>query len=197
MTYFYGPKDLCWYYDEEGNTHWTEFGQKAYFDKRNTMMIGDYEGTGDFNSGSLQINNTTWSMDAFNPDSNGERFNYKYWRSYLAASAGAIEDDWREHVGFSTIEDYMKSGDYVIAPATTFTLASRDGEFKTTWAAVTDVIVKYSWRALYAKDDEQFDKLVSEMITEAKSYGYDECITWSLEQAAIRHQLEEEARNLD
>ncbi len=197
MTYFYGPKDLCWYYDEDRNTHWTEFGQKAYFDKRNTMMIGDYEGTGDFNSGSLQINNTTWSMDAFNPDSNGERFNYKYWRSYLAASAGAIEDDWREHVGFSTIEDYMKSGDYVIAPATTFTLASRDGEFKTTWAAVTDVIVKYSWRALYAKDDAQFDQLVSEMIAEAKSYGYDECITWSLEQAAIRHQLEQEARNLD
>lgn len=197
MTYHYGPKDLCWYYDEDGNTHWTEFGQKAYFDKRNTMMIGDYEGTGDFNSGCLQINNTTWSFDAFNPDSNGERFNYKYWRSYLATSAGPIEDDWREHVGFSTIEDYMKSGNYVVAPATTFTLASREGEFKTTWAAVTDVIVKYSWRALYAKDDAQFDQLVSEMIAEAKSYGYDQCIDWSLEQANLRHQLEEEVRNLD
>lgn len=194
MTYFYGPKDLCWYYDDDGNTHWTDFGQQAYFNKRNTQMIGDYEGTGDFNSGSLQINNTTWSMDAFNPDSNGERFNYKYWRSYLASTAGAIEDDWRAHVGYSTIEDYMKSTDYKIAPATTFVLASKDGEFKTTWSAVTDVITTYSWKALYATTDAEYERLVSEMIAQAKAYGYDECVTWSMEQAAIRHAAEEAVR---
>ncbi len=197
MTYFYGPKDLCWYYDEEGNTHWTDFGQTAYFNKRNTQMIGDFEGTGDFNSGSLQINNTTWSMDAFNPDSNGERFNYKYWRSYLASSAGAIEDDWRAHVGFNTIEDYMKSTNYKVAPSTTFTLAAKEGEFKTTWTAVTDVITTYSWRAIFAKNDAEFDQIVSDMIAQAKAYGYDKCVEWSLEQAAIRHQREEEVRAQD
>lgn len=194
MTYFYGPEELCWYYDDDGNTCWTEFGQTAYFNKRNTQMIGDYEGTGDFNSGSLQINNTTWSLDAFNPDSNGERFNYKYWRSYLASSAGDIEDDWREHVGYTTIEDYMKSTNYKIAPATTFSLAAREGEFKTTWSAVTDVIVTYSWRAIYAKTDAEYEQIVSEMIAQAKAYGYDECVTWSQEQAAIRHTLEEAVR---
>ncbi len=194
MTYFYGPKDLCWYYDEDGNTHWTEFGQKAYFNKRNTQLIGEFEGTGDFNSGSLQINNTTWSMDAFNPDSNGERFNYKYWRSYLATSAGEIEDDWRSHVGYSTIEDYMKSTNYKIAPSTTFVLASKEGEFKTTWSAVTEVITTYSWKALYATSDAEYERLVNEMIAQAKAYGYDECVQWSLEQAAIRHALEEAVR---
>lgn len=197
MTYFYGPKDLCWYYDDDGNTCWTEFGQKAYFDKRNTQMIGDYEGTGDFNSGSLQINNTTWSIDAFNPDSNGERFNYKYWRSYLATSSGELEDDWRAFVGYSTVEDYMKSTNYKVAPATTFTLASREGELKTTWQAVTDVITTYSWKAIYAKNDAEYDKIVAEMIQKANDYGYDTCVEWSREQSAIRKGLEDEVRNLD
>ena len=55
MTFWYGPKDLCWYYDDEGYIHWTDFGKTVYFD-RDTQMIGEYEGTGDFNSGSFQAN---------------------------------------------------------------------------------------------------------------------------------------------
>lgn len=194
MTYFYGPKDLCWTYDDQGYIQWTEFGQAAYFDKKNTQMIGDYEGTGDFNSGSLQINNTTWSQDAVNPDSAGERFNYKYWKSYQAAAAGAIEQDWRDYFGVTSIEEYMKKGNYTVAPATTFSQAAKEGEFLTTWKAVTEVITTYSWRAIYAQTDAEFQQIVNEMIAQAKAYGYDECVTWSVEQAAIRHALEEEVR---
>lgn len=198
MTYFYGPEGLCWYYDENGYINWTEFGEEAYFNKKNTQMIGDYEGTGDFNSGSLQINNTTWSLDAINPDSRaGERFNYKYWKSYQAAAAGEIEQDWRNHFGVTSIEEYMKNGDYVVAPATTFSIASKEGEFLTTWKAVTDVITTYSWKAIYASTDAEFEQYVNEMISLAKSYGYDECVSWSVEQAAIRRALEEEVRALN
>ena len=193
MTYFYGPKDLCWYYDEEGYTHWTEFGEQVYF-ARDTLMTGDYEGTGDFNSGCLQVNNTTWSLDAVNPDSNGERFNYLYWKSYQSAASCDIEQDWRDYFGVTSVEEYMESTNYVVAPATTFTAASRSDEFKTTWSAVTDIIVTYSWRAIYASSDAEFTYIVNQMIQQAKAYGYEECVEWSVEQANIRHALEEEVR---
>lgn len=185
MTYFYGPKDLCWYYDDQGYTHWTDFGQKVYFD-RSTQMIGDYEGTGDFNSGSLQVNNTTWSIDATNTDSVGERFNYLFWKSYQAAASCDIEQDWRDHFNVSSVEEYMETTKYTICDE--FSFPPKTDEFKTTWSGVTDIIVTYSWRALYANTQEEFDTIVAEMIQQANAYGYQDCVQWSVEQAAQRYQ---------
>ena len=196
MTYNYGPQGLCWDYDEEGYAYLTEFGELCRGDRK-TQMIGDYEGCGDFNSGCIQINNTTWSVNAVNPDSTvGERFSYDHWKSTQTAEVTEIEQDWRDFTGSSSVQDYMEKQDYAVAVATTFSLAAKDGDFKTTWSAVTDVITTYSWKAIYAASDEEFDQIVSEMITMAESYGYDECVQWSIEQANIRHELEEEIRNL-
>ncbi|MDE5859273.1 MAG: extracellular solute-binding protein, partial [Oscillospiraceae bacterium] len=58
MTYWWGPKDLCWYYDDEGLTHFTELGELAYKDRKGTMMPDEWGG-GSFNDGTFQANNTT------------------------------------------------------------------------------------------------------------------------------------------
>ncbi len=187
MTYYYGPKDLCWYYDDEGYTHWTDFGKQVYFD-RSTQMTGDYEGTGEFNSGCLQINNNTWSLDAVNPDSNNERFNYQYWRSYLGEAGCETERDWRDRFGVETIEEYMEKTNYSVCKS--FTFDSRSDEFKTTWSAVTDIIVTYSWKAIYAGSDAEFTYIVNQMIQQAKAYGYEQCVQWGVEQAEARFALE-------
>lgn len=190
MTFWYGPKDLCWYYDDEGYIHWTDFGQTVYFDRK-TQMIGEYEGTGDFNSGCLQANLTTWSMNATNMDSAaGERYNYEYWKSYQSGASCPIEQDWRDVTGVSSIQEYMNNHKYSLSPATTFTLASKSDDFKTSWKGVTDIIKSFSWRAIYAKSDTAFDNIVAQMISQAKGYGYDDCVEWTREQANIRHALE-------
>lgn len=193
MTYNYGPKDLCWYYDEDGYTHFTEFGKKAVLDRK-TQMTGDYKGTGSFGDGCFQHNNTTWSIDAVNPDSNGEKYNWETWKSTQEASPFEIEQDWREHFGVSSVQEYMESRPYKVAPATTFALEKKSDEFKTIWESVTDIIVTYSWKAMYANSDADFDKIVAEMIEQAEGYGYADCVKWSEGQAAIRHQLEEAVR---
>lgn len=72
MTMQYGPKGLCWDYDEDGYTVFTELGRQCRADE-NTVMNNGFKGT--FDDGNLQINNTTWSIDAENPDSNGESYN--------------------------------------------------------------------------------------------------------------------------
>lgn len=187
MTYFYGPEELCWYYDEDGYTHWTEFGEQVYF-KRDTQMIGEYEGTGDFNSGCLQVNNTTWSMDAVNPDSNGERYNYLYWKSYQTEAACDVEQDWRDHFGVSSVEEYMETTDYAVCR--NYSFSSKDDDFKTIWSGVTDIIVTYSWRAIYANSDAEFESIVAEMIEQANAYGYEQCVEWSVAEAQARWALE-------
>jgi multiple sugar transport system substrate-binding protein/putative aldouronate transport system substrate-binding protein len=193
MTYQYGPQELCWYYDEDGYTHFTDFGKTVALD-RTTAMSSDWGG-GTFNDGCLQINNTTWSLDAVNPDSAaGERFNYEFWKSYQTDAANETEQDWRDYYGVSSVQEYMEKQNYVVAPSTTYTEAAKSDDFKTTWSAVTEAIITYSWRAIYANSDEEYDQIVAEMIEQANSYGYEECLEWSLEQAATRHALEEEVR---
>lgn len=189
MTYNYGPQGLCWDYDEDGHPYFTEFGKQAYFDKE-TEMIGDYEGCGTFNDGTFQFNNTTWTINADNLDSNGEKYNYEYWTSYQLPAQNDIEQDWRDYTGASNAQEYLNNRAYKVAPGTAYQEAKIEGELKTTWEAVTDVIVTYSWRAIYAEDDAAYDAIVAEMIEQANAYGYDACMDWSNAQAEIRHQCE-------
>lgn len=50
MTLQYGPKGLCWDYDDQGNTIFTEFGRKCRADENITMGNG-YKGS--FHDGCL------------------------------------------------------------------------------------------------------------------------------------------------
>ena len=193
MTYLYGPKDLCWYYDDDGYTQFTEFGKKVAID-RQAPMEGEYEGLGTFNDGCLQINNTTWSNNAINPDSNGETYNREFWKSQQEDAACDIEQDWRDYFDVSSLHEYFESVEYVVSPATSFTEAKKDSDLDTKWESVKGTIVKYSWRAIFAKTDAEFDQLVKEMISEAKGYGYKDCVEWAKEQSKIRFELEEEVR---
>lgn len=195
MVYNYGPQGLCWDYDEEGYAYLTDFGKQCRAD-RSTLMTGEYEGTGDFNSGCFQVNNTTWSIDAVNPDSPvGETFNYETWRSYLLSDPTEIEQDWRTYTGSETIQEYMEKTNYSLAVDGGYVMSSKTGDFKTTWSAVTDVITTYSWRAIYANSESEFYYIVSQMVSQAKAYGYDECVEWCRAEAEARHALEEAARN--
>lgn len=189
LTMEYGPQGVCWDYDENGYTYFTDLGKACHADINTSMEEAGYKGT--FHDGQLQINNITWALDAINPDSNGERYNCDYWASTLNASVTDIEQDWKDFTGCNTTDEYMESGKYTVAPASAFTASKKDAEFKTKWTQTTECITTYSWNAIYAKDDAEFDSVVSEMIQKAHEYYYDECLEWSLNEAALRKAAED------
>lgn len=189
LTMEYGPQGVCWDYDEDGYTYFTELGKKCHADIETSMEEAGYKGT--FHDGQLQINNITWALDAINPDSNGERYNCDYWASNLNANVSEIEQDWKDFTGCNTTDEYMESGNYTVSPASAFTQSKQDAEFKTKWTQTTDCITTYSWNAIYAKDDAEFDSIVAEMIQKANEYYYEECLEWSLNEAALRKAAED------
>ncbi len=193
MTMEYGPQGLCWDYDEDGNTYFTDFGRTAYTDKQNTQMPEPY--TGSFQDGTLQINNTTWSIDAFNPDSNGERYNYKFWASEQGDARCDTEADWRAWSGCTSTDQYMISGNYTVSPSSEYVEADRSGDFDTTWTQVANCIVTNTWKAIYATSDDEYEKIVADMIKEANDLGYQQCVDWCIEQAAIRKAAEDAVSN--
>ena len=188
MTMEYGPKGCTWDYDDQKHAYLTDVGMKCQKDK-NTTMGGGYKGS--YHDGELQINNVTWSLDASNPDSDGETYNKESWASYNATPSSDIEKDWRDKTGCTTINEYMEKGKYTVAPGTSFSKETQDTTLKTTWNQVTTEIKNSSWKAIYAKSDKKFDSVVASMKKSAKKYGYDKCVEWSRNQASRRKALED------
>lgn len=199
MTYWWGPKDGfdenhpngCWYYDENGNTCFTELGEAAYKDRKGTMMPAEWGG-GSFNDGTFQANNTTWSRDASNPDSNGETYNCENWKSRRTQEAQYdILSDWRDWSGQYNSQDYMNTVNFKVAPASDYAEKEQSDELKLVWEQVAKCIVQYSWQAIYAKDDAEYDKIVAEMIKTCEEYDPDGiCLAHCLEEAKTRHERE-------
>jgi multiple sugar transport system substrate-binding protein/putative aldouronate transport system substrate-binding protein len=192
MTFEYGPQGVTWDYDEDGNTYFTELGKLTNNDP-STQMTDGYSGT--YKDGQLQINCITWSLDASNPDSNGETYNDENWKSNQTEAVSDVDQDWRDFTGATTINEYMLSGNYLVSPGSGYVASTKSDELKTTWAQVTKCITDYSWKAVYAKDDAEFQSIVSEMISKAKSYGYQDCWDWSNDEAAIRKAAEDAVAN--
>ena len=188
MTMEYGPKGYTWDYDDQKHAYLTDVGMKCQKDK-NTTMGGGYKGS--YHDGELQINNVTWSLDASNPDSDGETYNKESWASYNATPSSDIEKDWRDKTGCTTINEYMEKGKYTVAPGTSLSKETQDTTLKTTWNQVTTEIKNSSWKAIYAKSDKKFDSVVASMKKSAKKYGYDKCVEWSRNQASRRKALED------
>lgn len=189
ITMEYGPQGVCWDYDEEGNTYFTDLGRRCHNDINTSMEEGGYKGT--FHDGQLQINNTTWDLDAINPDSNGERYNCDFWASNLEKAKCDMEQDWRDYNGCISTEEYMESGNYLVSLASAYTSGKKGEEFQTKWDQTKKCIVDGSWKAIYAKSDAEFNDIVNQMIEDAKAYYYDECVEWSLQEAALRKAAED------
>ncbi|HOB19317.1 MAG TPA: hypothetical protein PKO35_01270, partial [Candidatus Atribacteria bacterium] len=76
---------------------------------------------------------------------------------------------------------------------TTYSEAPKSDELLTIWNQVAEAIRSYSWRAIYAKTDAEYNQIVSEMIQKCKDYGYDQCVEFQQNEANRLKQLMEEA----
>lgn len=199
MTIWYGLPELMWYYDDNGYTHFTDLGLKCnrdpHYDLGGVTWTSPETGKtyklgGNFTDGMLQINNTTWVIDTKNPDSNGETFNKDTWRSMAGPAQSTIEQDWRDYYKVTTVNECMKKGKYMVVPGTSYSEPKRSDELELIWTQVTQAIKQYSWRAIYAKNDGEFNYHVQQMIKVCNDYGYDQVREWSRQQAATRYKLQ-------
>ena len=206
MTMWYGPKGLTWDYDENGGMYFTELGKLTSADSSYNMAgiewTSPYTGktytlSGTYNDGSLQINNTTLSKDMVNPEGNGtETFNKDTWASVVTATTYPIQEDWRTYNNAVLADEYMEnrvdsygSKMYVVMPDIPYSESAKDSELTLKWNNCAKTIKDYSWRAIYAKSDAEFNHHVGEMKKLCANYGYEDCVAWCEQEAAQMWEL--------
>lgn len=173
MTQMYGPKDECWYYDEEGYAHLTELGEKCITDGHDTLVHGKsyYEGCPMFNI-------VAYNVMATNTDS-GECYNYEYWKNTIAEPIHETETAWRNWSGYNSVEHYMQTiePDYVL-PAIDY-LDTTETDLSENFDAVYNIIASMSWEAIKAPDEATFGQIIKDMVDLATQAGYEECVEYS------------------
>lgn len=187
LTMRYGPKGVCWKYNDQRKTELTELGKKCKENPR-TKLGKEYQGS--FMDGASQVS-LIWHDDASNPETDGETYNYERWESGFSEPETEIEKDWQEKTGFRSVEDYMEKGKHTVFPGTDYKMGVKSRKLKKLWKRVGKVLVEQSWDAIYAKSDAQYDQIVSEMVTKCMKIGYKDCAKWSKKEAAKRKVLED------
>lgn len=192
LTCQYGPRGVTWDIGKDKKPYLTDFGKVALADQAGTQMQAPYKGT--YKDGSFQINNTTWGLDAANPMTDGELYNRETWASEQVAAKSECEAAWRAWGGASTPQKYMEKTNYLVAPGTMFSHDPTPKDLSLQWSQVGECIRNGTWKAIYAKNDAEFNACVAEMTKQAKEYGYDECCEFSVEQAKKRAAAEKAVR---
>lgn len=200
MTIWYGIKGLMWDYDANGNIVLTELGEQCRTDKQ-TDLTGvewtspdtgkTYTLDGNFNDGMIQINNTSWALGAVNPEASGECYHPDTWASLAGEPRNDVEAAWREYSGAINAQEYLNANSYKVNPTVPdYNTPERDPELQVKWDQCATAIKQYSWQAIYAKDDAEFDSIVAKMQSECDAYGYADCVKWCEEQAQVLYSMQ-------
>lgn len=180
----YGPKGLCWDYDETGVPYMTDFGWQCQEDKDGTQMPAEYGG-GTYQDGESAFNHALLALEQLVPGKTYS-FSNKGWPCYAERYNTALQNAWaQDYAGGATsgIQLYRETGKYslVNSAVIAYQLPEMSQASKEARALFAPVMKQGSWNCVYAADDAEFDKLWNEMVSTCKSYGYDAYVAEKIE----------------
>jgi multiple sugar transport system substrate-binding protein/putative aldouronate transport system substrate-binding protein len=125
-------------------------------------------------------------MDEINPVT-GERYNKVFWSSERNREASNARKAWRQAMDALDEDDYLEKNNLkAVVVASDYVRETRADTLEQKYVQVSTAIKNGSWRAIYANTDAEYNRIVADMITQARSFGYDECLAWDREQGKLR-----------
>jgi len=172
-----GPEGLTWERTENGPVL-TDFGMQA-------LMNGDVElpeewGGGLWSDGISELNYKPIVQSDLTKD--GFPYAYQLWDSVTAMENTELDENWKEHMGAESTLEYLNAHNMIaVSPGCNFNYPSEDSEITTLRSQCRNIIVDYSWKMVFARDEEEFYSLQSTMQSKVKSLGYDAVYAFDLE----------------
>ncbi|MBP3475674.1 MAG: hypothetical protein J6K48_05075 [Lachnospiraceae bacterium] len=184
-----GPEGLTWEMTDRGPVL-TDFGVRALSGEN--VNVPKEWGGGTWTTGCSDLNFN--SVALIDEDPNGYPYFYTLWDSYQFLENTKLDVAWRENMQSDTSLNYLlEHNQYLVCPGITYQAAAENSEYATLRSQCSSVIVDYSWKMVFARDEETFYALQKEMRTSADSLGYEQVLQEDMKNAKIQTQIREQA----
>lgn len=176
-----GPEGLTWEL-KDGKPALTDFGWKAFFEGGDTQVPEEWGG-GAWKDGVSALNFITVLPSDINPVT-GYSYNYTLWDSVLEKQTTAIDTDWQTKMGAKTTMEFLNSNDkLLVAPGSSYIAPAEDSEITTLRGQCKAIIIEYSWRMVFAADENEFNSLLKEMQDTVMGLGYEQVLAVDMQNA--------------
>lgn len=166
-----GPEGLTWEM-KDGEPVFTDYGVQALVDQ-SSVAVPEEWGTGTFTDGWSALNFKAVGLVDTDPDT-GMCYNYQRWDDYLERTLTKLSEDWSAHNGDakSAIE-YLDANNYLmVLPGTNYATPEYETDISTIKEQCKASIVEYSWKMIFAGNDDEFNSLLKELQDTVNGLGY-------------------------
>ncbi|WP_432545836.1 extracellular solute-binding protein [Kineococcus sp. SYSU DK004] len=184
-----GPRGLTWELDPAGAPVPTAVGEQVYLEG-DADVPADWGG-GKYTAGASALNTTSVLPADIDPATNLP-YSYKSWPSYQALTGNPVQEDWTARTGATTAMEYLRdSGQLLVGAGAGYASSGDDSLLETTRNQVKAVIVQMSWQMAFARDDAQFESLLTEMRQTAEGLGYADVLEADMADARAQSEARE------
>lgn len=97
-------------------------------------------------------------------------------------------------MGAQTTIDYLKKkNQMLVAPGCPFAAPGESKEITIKRQQCRKVIVEYSWKMVFAEEEEEFQRLYTDLLTVVRDLGYEEVLELDMEIAKLQNESRKEA----
>lgn len=186
-----GPQGLTWDVDESGNPYLTEFGIAA-FSQQDTPVPEEWGG-GTWAGGISELNYKAVSPAEYSPD--GYAYYYQLWPSVQREEHSTPLDlDWQAHTGGTDTMSYLSENNMLLpAPGMGYVSEEETNELFIIRSKCRSVITDYSWRMIFAEDEESFYRYHEEMRARLSALDYEQVYERDLADAIAQDEARKRA----
>ncbi|MCR5341919.1 MAG: extracellular solute-binding protein [Butyrivibrio sp.] len=185
---FRGPENLTWVNTENG-PKLTDFGVDAFINMTEALDVPEEFGGGTWKAGVSGLNFKP--VDLKNADKNDIDFCYQNWDDYKEKTTVSITEDWQKHykTDLTPIQYFEKQNLISVIPGTEWAAEDYPDYIKTVELQCRQTLVDYSWKMVFARDEDEFDSLQDTMLSTLVRLGFDEVIKINVRYAQDRYEL--------
>ncbi|MDD3338676.1 MAG: extracellular solute-binding protein [Lachnospiraceae bacterium] len=168
-SYLYnGPEGSVWEYDKKGEPYVTEEGWNIINRQSEDLMPGEQAGS--FLDGTYAFN--AIGMQASTIMEDGYPISYRYWPSTLSNDKTLMEKEVLGRMESETLAEYLYEKN-MIAKSTIAVnmIPALTNDMESQISRIGEVVRNYSWKMVYAADEEEFESLWASLVQETSELG--------------------------
>lgn len=170
-----GPEGVTWEYKEDGEPHIIDWN---VIDKKTEPVMNEEIGGGCFQDGVYPFN--TLGISGAVKKDDGYTISYSYWPETLERNMTEMKKEVNEWQGVERVlaEYVEREGLSAKSTQAVNMIPPISDELEMTVSQVGEIVKKYSWQMVYAKDEAEFETCWDSMVEEAYGVGMQEIVDY-------------------